>query len=182
MKTMLKNVRLSFPTLFKPETFGGEGDPVYSASFIFPPGSDAAKAIEAAIEDAAKEKWAGKAKDVLKALRAAGKICLHDGDAKEYDGYAGNLYVSARSKTRPTLLNRDKTPVAEADGVLYGGCYVNALLDVWAQDNAFGKRINATLKGVQFVRDGDAFGGGAPASADDFPDESEAEDDANDLF
>jgi len=90
--------------------------------------------------------------------------------------------VSARSKTRPTVLNRDKTPVAEADGVLYGGCYVNALLDVWAQDNAFGKRINATLKGVQFVRDGDAFGGGAPASADDFPDESESEESASDLF
>ena len=43
-----------------------------------------------------------------------------------------------------------------------------ALVDFWAQDNQFGKRVNATLTGVQFVRDGDSFGGARVAAADDF--------------
>jgi hypothetical protein len=55
-------------------------------------------------------------------------------------------------------------------GVIYSGCFVNAQIDIWAQDNGFGKRINCTLAGVQFAADGDAFGGGRPASADDFDD------------
>jgi len=68
-------------------------------------------------------------------------------------------------------LNKDKSPVVEADGVIYSGCYVNAIIDLWAQDNQFGKRINATLLGVQFAYDGDAFAsGGSGVSVDDFDD------------
>lgn len=47
------------------------------------------------------------------------------------------------------------------------------MIDVWAQDNNFGKRINASLGGVQFLRDGDAFAGGGVASEEDFDDISE---------
>lgn len=43
-------------------------------------------------------------------------------------------------------------------------------------DNNFGKRINASLGGVQFYRDGDAFAGGGVASEDDFDDVSEGAD------
>ena len=57
------------------------------------------------------------------------------------------------------------------DGRPYAGCIVNGQVDVWAQDNPeFGRRINAELTGVQFVRDGEAFSGGAPAKPDDFDD------------
>ena len=42
------------------------------------------------------------------------------------------------------------------------------MLDIYAQDNGYGQRINATLKGVQFIADGEAFAGGAPAGDDDF--------------
>ena len=53
--------------------------------------------------------------------------------------------------------------------MLLSGYYVDAILDIWAQENSYGKRINAQLKGVQFRRKGDVFsGGGAPAEDDDF--------------
>ncbi len=45
---------------------------------------------------------------------------------------------------------------------------MNVNIDLWCQANNFGKRINATLVGVQFAADGDAFSGAAPASPDDF--------------
>jgi hypothetical protein len=72
---------------------------------------------------------------------------------------------------RPTVINRDRTPLTAADGVIYSGCHGNVQVEVWAQDNSYGKRINAQLLGVQFTRDGDSFGGGTqPAKPDDFAD------------
>jgi len=46
----------------------------------------------------------------------------------------------------------------EENGKPYAGCYVNMSIRLWAQDNQFGKRVNAQLRAVQFVKDGEAFG------------------------
>lgn len=171
MKVALENVRLAFPDLWEARAFNGEGEAKFGASFLFPKDHPAVKKLEEAFETVAKEKWTAKASAVLKALRAADNICLHDGDAKaELAGYEGNYYVSARTSTRPLVIDRDRSTLAKADGKPYGGCYVNAIVDVWAQDNGFGKRINAQLAGVQFVKDGDAFSGGGAASPDEFDD------------
>jgi hypothetical protein len=111
-----------------------------------------------------------KAEAILKGLAATDKLCLHDGDAKSgYEGFEGNLFISARSKVRPSVFDGQRNELTEADGKPYSGCYVNVSLELWAQDNQFGKRINAQLRGVQFLRDGDAFSGGTrPADADEF--------------
>ena len=171
MKLMLKNVRLAFPSLFEAKTVNGEGKPAFSASFLINPKDPQVKTIQQAIEATAKDKWGAKADTVLKAIRAADKSALHDGNAKaEYDGYADMLYLSARNQARPLVIDADKSPLAVADGRPYAGCYVNASVDLWAQDNAYGKRINASLCGVQFVRDGDAFAGGGIASEAEFDD------------
>lgn len=172
MKLKLQNARLAFPALFEAKTVNGEGAPAFSGSFIIPPNHPQMAEINAAIDKVAKEKWGAKADAVLKQLRATDKVCLHDGDTKaQYDGFEGNFYVSARGKTRPLVLDRDTSPLVESDGRPYAGCYVYATLEIWAQDNNYGKRINAEIKGVQFFRDGDAFaGGGAPADPEDFDD------------
>lgn len=173
MKVKLRNVRLAFPQLFKATAVNGEGEPAYSASFILDPLENATDmtVLNAVVEEVAKSKWGAKAGEVLKTLRAKDMVCLHNGDTKaEYEGYAGNFFVSARNRARPTVIDRDKTPLTEADGKPYAGCYVDAVVELWAQDNKFGKRVNASLSGVQFRRDGEAFSGGRPASSDDFDD------------
>jgi hypothetical protein len=165
-RVMLRNVRLAFPNLFEPSAYG-EGDPAYSATLIMDPAQ--AEAVDKVINAVAREKWGAKADAQLKALRAAGKVALRDGDEKaDYDGFEGMMFIAARSKTRPTVVDGQRQPLAQSDGRIYAGCYVNASLEVWAQDNAYGKRVNCTLRGVQFVRDGEAFGGGRPAAADEF--------------
>jgi hypothetical protein len=167
----LANVRLAFPALFTPKTVNGEGEPAFSAAFILDPKANAAdiKALSQVIEKVAQEKWKDKAPAILKQMKAQDKLALHDGDSKaEYDGFPGNLYVSARSKARPLVIDRDKSALTEADGKPYAGCYVNASLDIWAQDNNYGKRVNASLRGVQFCKDGEAFAGGGVASEDEF--------------
>lgn len=173
MKVLLKNVRLAFPSLFEAKTVNGEGEPAFSAAFLIEPKDPQLKAIEDAITAVAKEKWGAKADAVLKQMRAADKTCLHNGDTKsDYAGFAGMMFISSRSKTRPLVLDADKSALTAQDGRPYAGCYVNASVELWPQDNKYGKRVNAQLRGVQFLRDGDAFAGGGAASEDEFDDVS----------
>lgn len=172
-------VRLAFAqNLFTAGTVGGEGEPAYSVTAILPRDHPAIAELEAAEVEVAKAKWDKKADATLKAIRAAGKGVVKDGDTKtEYAGFEGNSFVSMRSKTRPNVFGANNEQVVEADGVVYSGCYAHVMLEVWAQDNGYGKRINAQVTGVRFSRDGDSFGGGAtPASADEFADLSAADD------
>lgn len=175
MKIQLKNVRLSFPQLFVAKAVNGEGTPRYSATFLLPPDHPQLDQVRDAIDRVGKEKFGPKWPVVKKECERKDALVLHDGDNKsQYDGFPGNIYISASSNTRPLVLDRDKTPLDSSDGRPYGGCYVNAVVEVWAQDNRFGKRINASLGGVQFLRDGDSFGAGS-ISADDFDEVIEEE-------
>jgi hypothetical protein len=168
-KFNLSNVRLTFPQLFEPKQVNGQGEPKFSATGLMPKNHPQIEAIKAAIFEAATAKWGAKAADVLKQLAAADKLCLHDGDAKsDYEGYAGTLFINASNKVRPLVVGPQREDLAAADGKIYSGCYVNMVLDFWAQDNQFGKRVNASLLGVQFRADGPRLAGGAVASADDF--------------
>ena len=165
----LDDVRLTFPALFvaKPNQ---NGKLKYQGSFIFPPIHPAVAIIKAAMAKVAKEKWGDKAEEVYKGLKASDRLVLHDGDAKsQFGGYAGNIYVNASSETRPLVIDGNKAPLTATDGKPYSGCYVNARVQIWAQDNPqFGKRINASLMGVQFLRDGERLAGSAVARAEDF--------------
>lgn len=171
MKLKLTNVRLAFPALFEAKTVNGEGEPAFSAAFLVDPADPQVKAINAAIDAVAKEKFGAKADTVLKQMRAGDKVCLHNGDSKaDYAGFPGNLFIRSRSKTHPLVLDADKSALTAQDGRPYAGCYVNASIELWAQDNNYGKRVNASLRGVQFLKDGDAFAGGGAASEDEFDD------------
>jgi hypothetical protein len=169
MKVSLIDVRLTFPQLFEPKQVNGQGDPKFSAAFLFAREHPARAKLEEAVVAAAKEKWGTKADEVLKQLKASDRLPVHDGDSKsEYDGYTGNLFVNSSNKIRPLVIDGNRSPLSVQDGKPYSGCYVNAIVEVWAQDNNFGKRINASLMGVQFLRDGERLAGGAVAAADDF--------------
>lgn len=173
----LSNVRIAFPALFTAKAFSAETKPSFSATFLMPYGSKHVKEIEDAMTKLAEDKWGAKGAFTLKTLLAGNKVCFNDGAKKEeYAGYAGHMALSSSNKVRPLVINADKTPLVEADGKPYGGCYVNARIEMYAQDNDYGKRINGSLLGVQFVRDGDAFGGASVANIDDFADVSSGAD------
>ena len=154
MKLKLQNVRLSFPSIFSKAKFNNE-ETKYEATFLLHKDDQAeliAK-IQKQIDVVASDHFKGK---VPKGL----KLCLADGDEKDYDGYENHMSLKAASNKRPTIIDRDKTPVAEEDNIVYAGCYVNAIVDFWVQDNSWGKRINSNLLGIQFYKDGDSFGSG----------------------
>ena len=116
-------------------------------------------------------------------VHAFPKVCYWSGDTKEYDGYAGQMALTAKrqeSKGRPLVIDKDKSPLTEADGKPYAGCYVNASVEIWAQENKYGKTLRCELLGLQFAADGDAFSAGSVADEADFDDLSDSGD-ADDL-
>lgn len=172
MKFLIKNARLAFPNLFQAKAGPDGGEPNFSAALIIPPNHPIIPELEKAFVKIAQEKWGDKAAVIVKGLKAQDRLALHDGDTKaQYAGYEGNKFINTRSKTRPTVVDRDRSPLTAEDGKPYAGCYVNASIELWAQDHKqYGKRINASLRGVQFDRDGDAFSAGTVADAEEFDD------------
>lgn len=170
-KVILKNVRLFFPDLFEPVQFDGQGEFRFGAVFGVAKDDKQIKVIEAAIEAEAKEAWKAKAGTMLAAMRNnANKFCFTDGDSKSYEGAEGVMLLSARRKAkdgRPYVVDRAKNLLAEKDGVIYSGCYVNASVEVWAQAKDY-PGVRCTLLGVQFFADGDSFSGAAKPLPDDF--------------
>lgn len=156
-KIPLNNVRLSFPKLFKARAFKEDQEPRFEAAFLLDPSNkDHAKTIKL-IKDTANALLVEHfGKTVPKGIKTC--FGLSDETDKEYDGYEGMFWITSSNRQRPVVVNRDRTPLTEADGVIYAGCYVNANITLWVQDNQYGKRINANLRSVQFVRDGEAFG------------------------
>jgi hypothetical protein len=170
----LKNVRLSFPSLFQRAVFQGE-EGKFEATFLLNKVEHAETIAE--IEAQIKQRIAV---DLKGAKLGADKICLKDGDEIEYAGYAGHMSIKASNNKRPLVIDRDKTPLTEDDNKMYAGCYVNAIIDLWVQQNSWGKRINANLLGVQFLKDGEPFSDGANASADSF--DAFGDDDVDGMF
>lgn len=201
---LLSNIRFSYlycfaPFLAKPSPQQPNPKPTYTAHGLFDAKHPDVPKLVSTIDAVAKACWGEKPTEytdeatgqravlpayklMLASIRAQDKLCLHRGDVSKMGAaeYAGLLYVSSSrdaSKGRITILDRDRSPLTQADGRPYSGCYGNMMIDIWAQNNSWGKRINATLTGVQFTRDGEAFGGGAAAaSPDEFPVEAQQAD------
>ncbi len=162
MKIKLKNVRLSFPSLFAKATFRGK-ETKFEATFLLnkETNKDAIAQIKKAIAEKIKNEFKG-------SKIAADKICLKDGDECEYTGYENSLYIRASSSTQPLLINRDLTHMDSSSGKFYAGARVNAHIEIWAQNNDFAKRINAQLLGVQFFENDESFSDIPTSTVEDF--------------
>lgn len=174
-RIQIKNVRLSFPSLFEKSVFEGK-EGKYEATFLLPKEDTKTKKIlDNAINELLTEAKIKVKEDM---------ICLKDGDEifeeKEYEGYEGHWALKASNKKRPLVIDRDRTPLDSSDEKPYAGCYVNAIIEFWAQNNAYGKRINANLFAVQFLKDGKKFGNDGPVDvkiSEEFEDLGDLDDD-----
>ena len=180
VKVFLPDVRISYPSLVEPRAGLQGGDPKYDATFLMAPDSGAAHNLTAAVQDIAQRAFGNAAEKILRENSPVKK-----GDDKETPpaGYAGNLYITARSKMRPDL--RDSNPQimitdpATIQDRFRGGYHVNAFVEVYSYEakaatGAIIKRgIAAMLLGIQFKAYDKPFGG-VSLSASDYPDESQS--------
>lgn len=156
---LITNARLGYPKLFKAEGIKGDASskPRYGCQLYLPKSDTATcKAVQAEIDRLVKLNFKGvkpKTKDMF----------IKDGDGEDGDeNTAGHWIISAnRAETqgRPQVIDRSRKPIdsSEANRV-YAGCYVNALIGVYVPKGW--NKICASIEVVQFLKDGEPFGGG----------------------
>ena len=174
--------RLSYADLFRARKFktdAADKPGRYKTDVLIPKNTEQGKkdlaAIKAAAAAAKKEKWGDKIPPL-----GADRLCLKDGDTTGREEHRGHWVLKASETEAPQLIDRDgRTELTESDGKLYSGCVARVMVNLWAQDNDFGKRINANLRGVQFVAHGEPFGKGRISAKEAFG--SLEDEDADDL-
>jgi hypothetical protein len=172
----LSKVRLSFPHLVEPHAAGGNptAPKKYSADFIMDAEHPGYKEFMATYLRLAQGKWGEHANQVMQLIQSDRKLrCYGKGDEKidkksfqPYSGYAGKMFISANKIEPPQMIEQNGNPIDPANTMarqatarkLYGGCYVNAAIKPWVQENAHGRGIRCDLIAVQFAEDGEAFG------------------------
>lgn len=189
-RVKLENVRLSFADIFKARAMaskdGSDEENVarFHANFLIPkagtPGENASsqrnmKLLKETSQKVKEAKW-GKNIPKLK----PNQVCVRDGDLEDWDGYDGHWYVSAGSETKPLVVDQGRQDIDPASGKIFAGCWVNAYIRIWAQQNKHGKRVNARLEAIQLVRKDEAFGA-APIDRDEAFDDISADMDPEEL-
>lgn len=158
--------RLSYPHLFTPRAINDQGDPKYSATLLIPKSDTATVARVQAAIDAAVQDGVDPSRSKYPPLRD-GDTPKDDGSARG-DEFAGHWFISAKApgnKPRPSVVDANVQPVMD-ESEIYAGCYVNMFVEFYAYENSGNKGIAASLRGVQFVRDGERLGG-EPLEAED---------------
>lgn len=195
----LEGVRLSFADIWRPKSLtrqdGTESPPKFSANFLIPKDGKLTAIVggkrmpimqalkKTKIEAIAKKLGDEKAK-TLKVK--ASNYAVKDGDEENYDGYEGNYYLGSNNTKQPKLIGRDKRPLSESDGILYSGCYVNAIVTLWYQPagtkngNAVPHAVYGSLEAIQFFEKGEAFGAAGVDVDEDFDDLTDDDDDLDD--
>ena len=184
-KIKLENVRLSFPVFYKPKSFAVGQDPKYQGTFLLDPSDKAHAKIIKTIKKEAKRIVIEAFGEVPKGLKKCYGLAADHDKKKDYDGYEGMFYIASSNTTPPVLADQHKKAMDEADNKFYAGCFVTTVITLWTQDHPVGgKGVNANLRIVQFQKDGEAFGGNAPAKIDEelseLDDDSDADDDWDD--
>lgn len=152
---------LSYPHLDQPQApqKGQAGKPKYSATLVFPEGTDLST-LQAAVMKAGEEKWPGKFAEMLR-VGAVRSPFRKDAEAKGYA--AGSVFVNVRSEQKPGVVylhaGADKKPATvPADKIkedLYPGALVRGQIRAFAYDSNGNKGVSFALNNIQKLGDGE---------------------------
>lgn len=175
-KVITPEFRVSFANVFEATSFE-DGDPTFGLTMLFDADADL-KAMKELAKRAAVDKWGDKIPKDLKSP-------FRDGAEKpDVDGYEGKIFVNAKSRQKPGVVDQRVRPILDASE-FYSGCYAIASVRAYAYEKKGNRGVAFGLINVQKVRDGEPFGGGRSKAEDDFrPVEGQAgsDDEVGDLF
>jgi hypothetical protein len=127
----LSDVRLSFPHIAEPQKQVNEATGAqrisYNAEFLMPENHPGFQQFMARYGAIALEKWAEHANTVMQMILADRKLrCFGRGEEKvnkktfkPYDGYAGNVYLTAGRDQAPQMIQADGQPVDPNNTMAY---------------------------------------------------------------
>ena len=177
----LSDVRLSFPHIAEPQKQindqTGKERISYNCEFIMPQNHPGFAQFWTVYQKMMTEAFAEHAGTVMQMIQNDRKLRgfgmglekVNKKTFKPYDGYDGNVFITAGSERMPQIIQADGNPVDPMNTMacvqlarrLYGGCRVNAAVKPWVQKNKHGNGIRFDLIAVQFLRDDVPFGEGA---------------------
>jgi hypothetical protein len=172
--------RVSFPAVFKASKYDEKSKETFNITLLFendmPPDQQKLyDAMVAAAEAGAQEKFGcGLGEKSKKYKNLEVKTPFRDGAEKpDLDGYGeGRSFVKFTNwTTRPSVgkkVNGKFTPIDEADGEFYGGCFAVVSYGVYAYETKGNIGVSMTLNNVCKVADGDSFSGTRTQPEDDF--------------
>jgi hypothetical protein len=180
-KIITPTFHISYPQVFEPKA-NDQGEFFYSASFVFPAGTDLSKLKEAAVE-AGREKFGTKFDAGVK----AGTYKLPFRTDTEDKGYPeGATFFSAKTKTKPGIVSRypgpDNKPQAIHDeDAVYPGALFRASIRFYGYEAKGNKGVGVALNNLQKVGDSDRWDGRMKAE-DEFEADSDEAAGGNDLL
>ncbi len=169
-KCITGKFRVSYDHLFKPHKMKNEDDSKlrYGLTMLFSKDDPTVLAsMKVAYNNACVERWGVQTFKPHPKLPGK-KISswparanpFRDGDVDKADKaeYANMIFVSARSKQKPGLVNRNKQPITEESGEFYAGCYAQAELIAFIYDEPK-LGVSFTLQNVIKVGEGEPLSG-----------------------
>lgn len=199
---LIEDGRLSFDSLFEPDASVEGGKLKYRACILLDPKSDSGKRnikkIQNAIRIAELEKF-GASPGIYKSTDRQcffdGNTCLSGKTNQPYDGYAGMMMLKATNEKRPSVVDRDRSPLQADDAIPYAGCYCNFYVRIYCVKGADkgGNGCFCSLECVQYSSKGEPFGAAvvdpnsvfkdlSGGDGDDNESAAATDDDVDDLF
>ena len=173
-------VRFSYLHAFKPEKMDDDDEPKYSVQLLIDKSDKVTlkkleKAVELAIQQGIERKatWGGKRPAKI-------KLPLRDGDDERPDdeAYAGKFFISAKTKTKPGIVDKDLNEILDETEVVSGD-YGRASITAYPFE---GKQngVAIALNHIQLVKKGEPLGASKSSAEDDFGDGVEFDDEDED--
>lgn len=169
-KLVTGKLRVSFPCLEEPNTLSEK----FQLDLLIPKDSPEVKKIKKAIDEATQDGidrvkgWNGKKPPKFFSPLKDGDEKIEEATSPEkYQMYEGMYYITPKAnKANEFFLFDRQRNRAEADE-FYAGCYVRASVEFfpYAHDKG-GKGVSVKLTALQFIADGEGFGGGRRSEDD----------------
>ena len=153
----MPKARLSYPHLFKPSAFQGEGEPKYSANFFVPKtDKEFIKNLRGLMDAAVKQLYGDKKPANFETWG------ISDGDDADDEAQKGCWVLKASNKSKPRVVDGKGADILDEVEV-YGGSYCRASICAKAYGSTNKGGVTLELLVVQKVGDGEPFSGAAKA-------------------
>lgn len=162
-KVVFGPCRLSYTHLLNKYVPEGETEGKYMTNVLIPEDEEKTvealkKAIEAAKQAGIVGKWNGQEPKKL-------QLPLHNGDEKDDENYAGHLYVNAKCKTRPGVVDAKGNPITDEEEI-YSGVWAYVSVTFYPYKTSGNCGVACGLNNVMKFKDDDKLGGRASAQSD----------------
>lgn len=149
--------RVSFPHLEKPDSQGQYADDKYKATLLISKSANLS-GLKKAVLECARETWGANVEmaNILHPFRNGDK------KAEKMAAYANTLFITCKSKNRPTIIDASRNGIEPAE--VYGGCDARFIVTAMSYEQGGKPGVTFLLDVVQKIKDNERFGGHADIS------------------